>query len=69
MTSRQKHKPKAVVADTSDSDCFSDLRWSNGVAYFTFARDGYQDSIEMDREEFDTWASDDLGRYYNANYR
>jgi len=67
MTSHRK--PRVIVAD-ADSNCFSDLRWSNGVAYFTFARDGYQDSEPMDLETFKEWMdSGSLGGWYNANLR
>ena len=63
-------KPKSLNADDSGSTCFSDLRWKNGVAYFTFARDGYQDSAEMSRQDFEEWRdSGSLGGWYNDNLR
>jgi hypothetical protein len=62
-----KRPPKVLVADTSESSAIADLRWKNGVAYFTFSRDGYQDSMEMDRETFNEWNdSGSLGGWYNS---
>jgi hypothetical protein len=67
---RSHHRPKVVVADTSDSKAISDLRWRNGQAFFTFARDGYSDSVAMDKETFNEWAdSGSLGGWYNENLR
>ena len=67
---RSHHKPTHLTADTSGSSAIADLRWKNGVAYFTFARDGYQDSIEMSKQEFEEWSdADSLGGFYNENYR
>jgi hypothetical protein len=69
MKKRSHHAPKVLSADV-DSNCFSDVRWAHGTAYFTFARDGYQDSAEMDRETFQEWMdSGSLGGWYNANLR
>jgi hypothetical protein len=66
---RSHHKRVTVVAD-ADSTCFDDVRWSGGVAYATFLRDGYQIEIEMSKAEFAEWAdSGSLGGYYNAVLR
>jgi hypothetical protein len=64
---RSHHKAKPLVANTSASACFSDVRWKSGTAYATFARDGYQVEIEMSRREFKEWAdSGSLGGFFNA---
>jgi hypothetical protein len=62
-------RSKTIVADTSGSECFEDLRWKNGTAYATFAKDGSQYTYDLTRDEFKQWASDDLGRYFNAAIR
>jgi len=65
---RSHHRPKVIVADSSGSSAISDLRWRDGVAYFTFARDGYSDSVEMSKSDFKEWAdSGSLGGWYNEN--
>jgi hypothetical protein len=70
MKKRSHHAPKVLTADTGDSTAISDLRWKSGTAFFTFARDGYKDSAEMDRETFEEWVdSGSLGGWYNANLR
>ena len=62
-------KAKTIVAQ-QDSTCFSDLRFKKGVAYFTFARDGYTETATMSRQEFKEWVqSNSLGQWYNANLR
>lgn len=64
------HRKKKVLVADEGSSCFSDVRWADGVAYFTFARDGYQDTAEMDRETFREWMdSGSLGKWYNAYLR
>jgi len=72
MTARKKrshHKRVVLVAD-ADSTCFDDVRWANGSAFATFARDGYQIEIEMSRADFEEWIdSGSLGGYYNAVLR
>lgn len=66
----RKKPPKVIVADVSGSTCFADLRWKNGTAFFTFARDGYEDSAEMDRDTFEEWASDGSpGGWYNSELK
>lgn len=63
-----KKPPKSLSADTSGSTAIADLRWRSGVAYFTFARDGYQESMEMDRATFEEWRdSGSLGGWWNEN--
>ena len=71
MTAKPKRRSRAkpLIADTSDSACFSDLRWKGGVAYATFARDGSQYEYDMSRSEFKDWMDDDLGAYFNENIR
>ncbi len=73
MTSRSKgkHKPKPLIADTSDSSCFDDLRYSasDGGVYATFSRDGSQYFYEISRADAKEWFDDDLGRYFNDNVR
>ena len=65
---RSHHKKKVLVADTSGSTAISDLRWQDGTAFFTFARDGYQETADMDKETFEEWAgSGSLGGWWNAN--
>lgn len=65
-----KRPAKSLSADASGSSAIADLRWKSGVAYFTFARDGYQDSAEMSRQDFNEWAdSGSLGGWYNENLR
>lgn len=68
---RSHHKPKVLVADTSDSSCFDDLRYSptDGGVYATFSRDGSQYFYEMSRADAKEWFDDDLGRYFNENVR
>jgi hypothetical protein len=63
----RKKPPKVIVADVSGSTCFADLRWKDGVAYATFARDGSQYEFDVDRDTFNEWASDgSLGGWYNS---
>lgn len=62
-------RSKTLVADTSDSTCFDDLRWKGGTAYMTFT-DGYQDEMDMSKSDFRDWSdSDSLGQYWNFNLR
>jgi hypothetical protein len=64
------HSRKVIAADAGDSTCFSDVRWSDGIAYFTFRRDGSQDTAPMDRDTFNEWMdSGSLGKWYNENLR
>jgi len=68
--SNQPRRRKPLIWD-GDSDCFSDLRYSPsaGGVFMTFARDGYQDFIEMSRSEAADWFAGDVGRIYNSDYR
>lgn len=66
---QQKRSSRALIADTSGSVCFDDLRFKGGVAYATFAKDGSQYQYPMSRADFQDWASDDLGKYFNENVR
>jgi hypothetical protein len=64
---KQRHHKhgKTVVADTSGSTAFSDLRFKHGEAFATFS-DGSQYSYPMSRDEFEDWAeADSLGSYFN----
>jgi hypothetical protein len=67
----KKHKPKPLIADTGDSACFDDLRYSasDGGVYATFARDGSQYFYELSRADAKDWFADDLGRWFNENLR
>jgi hypothetical protein len=69
MKTKRPSRAKTIVADTSGSTCFSDLRFKNGTAYGTFARDGYEETWDMTRAEFNEWKNSDLGRWYNENLR
>jgi predicted metal-binding transcription factor (methanogenesis marker protein 9) len=63
---RSHHKKKTLVADEA-STCFSEMRWQDGIAYATFARDGYQIELEMTKQEFQEWENcGSLGSYYNG---
>jgi hypothetical protein len=64
-------KSKTLVADTSDSECFSDLRYSktDGGVYATFAQDNTQYFYPMSRRDAQEWFDDDLGVYFNAEIR
>lgn len=62
---------RSIVADASVSTCFSDLRWSHGVATGTF-QNPTVGTWEWDcsREEFMDWIhSGSLGEYFNDNIR
>ena len=62
---------RPIVADASDSECFSDLRYSpkDGGVFATFRRDQSQYFYPMDRSEARQWFGDDLGRYFNEVLR
>jgi hypothetical protein len=62
---QQKRASRTIVADTSGSVCFDDLRFKGGVAYATFAKDGSQYQYPMSRSDFKDWAADDLGKFFN----
>jgi len=66
---QQNRSSRTLIADTSDSACFDNLRFKGGVAYATFAKDGSQYQYPMSRTDFQDWASDDLGKYFNENVR
>ena len=70
-TKRSHHKPTVIVADTSDSACFSDLRYSSkaGGVFATFARDGSMYFYEMSKKEAKAWFDSDLGRTFNEAIR
>jgi hypothetical protein len=62
---------RPIVADASDSQCFSDLRFSpkDGGVYAEFRRDGSQYFYPMTRADAREWFGDDLGRYFNSSVR
>jgi len=66
---RSHHKQKPLIADTSDSACFDDLRYANGQVFATFSKDGSQYSYPMSRQDAKEWFDSDLGRYFNENVR
>lgn len=68
-TKGHNSRGKTLVADTSDSVCFSDLRFKGGTVYATFAKDNSQYTYDMTRGEAKEWFDDDLGRYFNAVVR
>jgi hypothetical protein len=64
-----KRMGRTLVADTGDSTCFSDLRWSGGVVYATFT-DGSQYDYDMPRSDAKEWFEDvSLGGFFNAYVR
>jgi hypothetical protein len=67
---KQPRRRKPLIWD-GESECFSDMRYSPsaGGVFVTFARDGYQEFIEMDRAEAKDWFDGDVGRIYNSEYR
>ena len=77
MSKAPKHKPpkttgrkghKTLVADCSGSECFSDLRYSNGQIFATFRRDGYEEILDADKSIASEWFnSGSLGGWYNDN--
>ncbi|MGD0075351.1 MAG: hypothetical protein ABSD31_13580 [Candidatus Binataceae bacterium] len=64
----KRSRAKTLVADTSDSSCFDDLRFKAGVAYATFT-DGSQYEYDIDRATFKEWMEDSLGGFFNAVVR
>jgi hypothetical protein len=64
----KRSRAKTIVADTSDSSCFSDLRFKSGLAYATFT-DGSQYEYDVDRATFKEWIDDSLGGFFNAVVR
>lgn len=63
-------KRQSTLVFQGGSTAFSDARWSNGMTYLTFERDGYQETIPMDRSEAaDFFSSPSLGKAYNDDYR
>jgi len=66
---KRKSRAKTIVADTSDSSCFDDLRFKNGTAFATFA-DGSQYDYPMSRADFNDWIdSGSLGNFFNRFVR
>jgi len=64
-----KNRTRPLVADTSDSTCFDDLRYSNGSVFATFT-DGSQYDYAMSRSEAKDWFEDSsLGGFFNAYVR
>jgi len=68
---RSHHKPTVIVADTSDSACFDDLRYSSasGGVFATFSKDGRQYHYPMSKRDAQEWFDSDLGRFFNENVR
>jgi hypothetical protein len=65
---RSHHAPKVLVG--GESSCFDDVRWKDGVASVTFAKDGAQYQYDMSRADFKEWAdSGSLGDFFNAEIR
>ncbi len=64
----KRSRAKTIVADTSDSSCFSDLRFKGGTVYATFT-DGSQYEYDVDRATFKEWIDDSLGGFFNAEIR
>lgn len=64
-------RSKLLVADTSDSACFDDLRYSAsaGGVFATFAKDGSQYFYPMSRADAKEWFGSDLGSYFNEQVR
>lgn len=60
---------RVLVADTSGSSAFSDVRWKAGEAFYTFSN-GYSYSDPMDKATFRDWQeSQSLGKWWNENWR
>jgi hypothetical protein len=67
---QRRSRAKTIVADVGDSECFTDLRFRNGEAFATFARDGSSYSYEMSRADFREWMdADSLGKFFNSFIR
>lgn len=66
---KRKSRSRVLVADTSGSKCFADLRWSKGSVFATFARDNSQYEFPMTKKEAKEWFASDLGEYFNAEVR
>jgi hypothetical protein len=65
----KRSRAKPLVADTSDSKCFADLRWRSGTAYATF-NDGGSYTYDVSRKDFKEWAnSGSLGGWFNEELR
>jgi hypothetical protein len=66
----RKSRAKTLVADTSGSACFDDLRYRDGTVTAVFAKNGaeyeYDMSLADAREWFD---SDSLGEFFNSEVR
>jgi len=64
-----KPRPRALVADTSGSTAFADVRWKAGQVFYAFAN-GYSYSDPMDRQTFKDWRdADSLGKWWNENWK
>ena len=69
---KRQTRAKTLVADTSGSTCFDDLRYSNGVVSATFANPTQGTwEYEMSLSEARAWfkSEDGLGEYFNENIR
>jgi hypothetical protein len=68
---KRQTRAKTLVADASNSSCFDDLRYSNGVVSASFANPTIGTwEYEMSLKEAREWFSDDsLGGYFNDNIR
>jgi hypothetical protein len=65
----KRSREKTIVADQA-STCFDDLRWKNGTAFATFAKDGSQYEYEISRQQFLEWIADEsLGGFFNFEVR
>lgn len=59
---------RTLVIDR-DSSAFSDIRWRQGVAYYTFTN-GYSYADAMDKSDFIDWAqSPSLGKWWNEEWK
>lgn len=62
-------RPRLLVADTSGSTAFSDIRWKGGQVFYTFTN-GYAYSDPMDKATYRDWqGSDSLGEWWNKNWK
>jgi hypothetical protein len=64
---RTRAKPLVM---TGTSVCFSDMRWSRGTMFVTFAKDNSQYDYDVDRATAKEWLNDpSRGGYFNSEIR
>lgn len=70
-TPKRASRAKTLVADVSDSTCFADLRYRNGIVSATFANTTQGTwEYEMSLSDAREWFSDgSLGGFFNDNVR